>query len=198
MIDRTEVTALIQRWRGGDLEPLNEIIASVYDELLQIARRRLRGERQNHTLNTQGLVHEAYVRLAQLKHPKLEGKSHFYALATQVMRNILVDHAKARRAGKRGADRTRVELHDTLFIDEETTTLILELEDALQRLRAFNQRWEEVVAYRFFGGFSIEETARELGVSLATANRDWQKARAWLNQAMTSPALSDLTNRAPD
>ncbi len=198
MIDSTNMTELIRNWTGGDDESLNEIIPSVYDELVQIARKRLRGERQNHTLNTQGLVHEAYVRLAQLKHPKLEGKSHFYSLATQIMRHILVDHAKARHAYKRGAHQTKVELNESIFIDDETTTLILELEDALNRLRAFNPRWEKVVAYRFFGGFSIEETAYELGISLATANRDWQKARAWLNQAMASPPPPTTENGQKD
>ena len=187
----SEVTALIQKWNGDDVEPLNQLFPAVYEELLLIARRRLRGEQNNHTLNTHGLVHEAYARLASFKHPDIKGRSHFYALVTQVMRNILVDHAKARLAAKRGGKQTPVDINDALIIEDQTTHLILELEDALNRLSAYKPRWEQLVSYRFFGGFTIEETARELGISIPTANRDWKMARAWLNQAMALQSEPD-------
>lgn len=180
----SEVTALIQKWSGEDRSALDQVIPAVYQELLVIARRRLRGERRNHTLNTKGLVHEAFVKLAEIKHPNIEDRSHFYALATQIMRHILVDHAKARLAVKRGAGAALTELKEDFSIDDEATVLIIELEDALARLKRVNPRWEKIVTYRFFGGFTSKETAKELGISLATANREWKLARSWLNQAM--------------
>ncbi len=179
-----EVSELLHAWAGGDRAVLNALVPTVYEELTRIARARLRGERANHTLNTLGLVHEAYERLAALKQVDWQGSAHFYATATQIMRHILVDHARARDAGKRGRRRVHIPIDDDLPISDDTATLILELEDALTRLRGINERWEKVVSYRFFGGLTIEETARELGVSVPTANRDWHLARAWLNRAM--------------
>ncbi len=187
-----EVTELLHAWAGGDRAVLNALVPTVYDELARIARARLRGERTNHTLNTLGLVHEAYERLAALEEVNWQGSAHFYAVATQIMRHILVDYARARSADKRGGDRVHVPMDDDLAISDDTATMILELEDALTRLRSINERWEKVVSYRFFGGLTIEETAREMGVSVPTANRDWRLARTWLNQAMKAmPAMPD-------
>jgi len=160
------------------------LIPSVYDELVRIARRRLRGERAHHTLNTHGLVHEAYEQLAALDMVNWEGRSHFFAVVTQIMRHILVDHARARLASKRKGDHVHVALDDHLEIGEETASLLLDLEEALTCLQSVNPRWAQVISFRFYGGFSAEETARELSISVATANRDWQHARDWLNQVM--------------
>jgi RNA polymerase sigma factor (TIGR02999 family) len=179
-----EVTELLKVWANGNPEGLEALIPSVYEELVRIARRRLRGERTHHTLNTHGLVHEAYERLAALNMVNWEGRSHFFAVVTQIMRHILVDRARARLASKRKGDRVHVSLDDDLEIGEETASLLLDLEEALTRLQTVNPRWAKVISFRFYGGFSAEETARELSISVATANRDWHHAREWLNQVM--------------
>jgi RNA polymerase sigma factor (TIGR02999 family) len=163
---------------------LDTLFPLVYEELKILARRRRRHERADHSLNTTGLVHEAYVRLVGLPGICWQNRAHVLALAAQAMRRVLVDHARARLARKRGGQPLRVSLDDALLRTERPIELLLAVETGLQRLEALNPRLSRVVECRFFAGMSIEETATALGSSAATVKRDWSLARAWLNREL--------------
>jgi RNA polymerase sigma factor (TIGR02999 family) len=177
----SEVTSLLKRWSAGDAHARDQLIPLVYDRLRQLAHQRLRrmpgGE---HSLNTTALVHETYIRLVDAAHVDLPDRAHFLALAAQVMRNLLVDHARARRAAKRGAGVAPVELEEALWMSDEDLDTAVELHEALKRLEALNPRQGQLLEHRYFGGLSLEETAAVLGVSLATVKRELRSARAWL------------------
>lgn len=163
---------------------LDRLVPVVYDELRRIAHGQLRGERSDHTLDTTGLVHEAYLKLSRLDRIEWGDRAHFLAAAAGAMRRILVDYAVARRTGKRGGGRQRVPLDDVLILADERAEELLALDEALQRLAAESDRAARIVEWRYFAGMSIEETAAVLEVSPATVKREWVMARAWLNREL--------------
>ena len=162
----------------------------VYEELRRVARAHLRGEGADHTLETTALVHEAYLRLVGLDRMTLQNRTHFFAMAARLMREILVDHARRKNALKRGGGLTIVSLDDVAAGAEHAIVDVLALDEALTDLAALDQRLCRVVELRFFAGLSIAETTDALGVSTATVERDWTFAKAWLLQRLSSAGLS--------
>jgi RNA polymerase sigma factor (TIGR02999 family) len=171
------VTRLLEAWRSGDLRARDELLPMVYAELRRRAAAHLRHERPHHTLRPTDLLHEAYLRLCA-QNAGFENRDHFFAVASRLMRRVLVDHARARAAAKRGRA-LRVTLADDVAAPSQPADL-LELDAALDELFALDEREAQVVELRFFGGLSLQETARVLGISLATTKNDWAHARAWL------------------
>lgn len=186
------VTDLLAASRRGDAAAFDELLPLVYDELHLIAARHMRGERPEHTLQPTALVHEAFLRLAGVDLPYGD-RTHFLRAASTAMRRVLVDHARARNAAKRGGS-LRVTLDEPLVAQDEPVVDLLVLDDALNRLAAAEPRWAQVVELRFFAGLEVTEVASALGISTATAKRDWQFARAWLAKALREDAGSAETN----
>jgi RNA polymerase sigma factor (TIGR02999 family) len=184
MHTQSEITTLLREMRGGDEAAMQRLVPLVYDDLRRIAHRHLNGEQAGHTVGTTGLVHEAYLRLAAHRHAEWEDRAHFFAAASQAMRRVLVDYARQHRAGKRGGALSRVPLDDAMAVVEERADLLLDLDEALVRLAALDERLGRVVECRFFGGLTEEETAEALGVTSRTVRRDWIKARGWLHAAL--------------
>jgi RNA polymerase sigma factor (TIGR02999 family) len=176
----SEVTRLLQRWTAGDVHARDQLIPLVYDRLRQLAHWRLRSASGELSLNTTGLVHEAYIRLVDAPQVELPDRAHFLALASQIMRNLLVDRARARAAAKRGGGKAPVVLEEMLWISDENLDNVTELHDALLRLEAVSPRQSQLLQQRYFGGLTLEESAAALGVSPATAKRELRSARAWL------------------
>ena len=187
-----DVARLIQRLRNGDATAQSELIALVYPELRSIAARLLQGERPEHTFQTTDLVHEAYLRLARGS-PDWRDRVHFLAIASQVMRHVLVDHARSRIAGKRGGKRTRLELVDSLAISDERLEDVILLEEILRALEEKDSRAAQIVVFRFYGGMAIDEIAAELNISARTVKRDWNYARAWLQTKFDTARSDDAT-----
>lgn len=181
-----DITHLLEAHAGGDSEALNTLMPLVYSELRRIAHGRLRGERPDHTFSTTGLVHEAYLKLIDLDRLRWKSRAQFFAIASHAMRNVLVNYAVERRAQKRGGDRQRVAVHDIQLGTESRIEDLLALDEALRQLERLDERQARVVECRFFGGMSIEDTAHVLGISTATANRDWATARAWLSAELSA------------
>jgi RNA polymerase sigma-70 factor, ECF subfamily len=177
-----EVSNLLRAWSDGDQRALEKLTPIVYDELRRLARYYMSGERTGHSLQTTALVNEAYLRLTDYKRMRWENRAHFFAVSAQLMRRILVDHAR-RHNLKRGARVQHVSLEDTAVVRERDEDLVV-LDDALQALARFDSRKAQVVELRFFGGLSVEETAEVLKVSPVTVMRDWSTARAWLYREM--------------
>lgn len=177
----SEVTELLAAWEQGDPEALRRLGHLVYDDLRAIAAAQMRGERRDHTLQPTALVHEAFLRLSEQRRRQWKERRQFFAVASRLMRQVLVDHARARNAEKRGGDATHVEVTslDALPGPPEVFD-VLALDDALNRLAALQPRLAKVVELRFFGGLEVEETAELLGCSPRTVKRDWSLARAWL------------------
>ncbi|MCL4781417.1 MAG: sigma-70 family RNA polymerase sigma factor [Bryobacterales bacterium] len=177
-----DVTTLLARWSSGDAGALEQLTPIVYDELRRIARRHLARERKDHTLQSTALVHEAYLRLIGGSASEYHNRQHFFAVAAQVIRRVLVDHARAVNAAKRGGGAQKILLEDQPEASSppENVAEVLALHEALERLAAFDQQQERIVELRYFAGLSIEETAEVLGISAATVKRDWVMARAWL------------------
>lgn len=176
----SQVTELLVRWRGGDREALDSLLPIVYDELRRIARHYLQGERPGHTLQSTALVNEAYVRMVAQDFPQWQNRAHFFAVAAQLMRQILVDHARSHRASKRGGNVYKVALDEAEGQALATDLDIVALDDALKNLAEMDPQQSKVVELKFFAGLSIEDTAEVLGISSSTVKRDWITARAWL------------------
>lgn len=184
-----QVSDLLRAHGAGDDGAMARLAPLVYDELREIAHRQLLHERQGHTLQTTGLVHEAFVRLVGVNRMQLNDRAHFFALSGKLMRQILTDYAKRRRAAKRGGEASPVELdeardHPVAGLDDRSLEDRVDLDEALTRLAVVSGRQSRVVECRFFAGMSVEETAEALGVSKATVKRDWQVARAWLHREL--------------
>jgi len=179
-----DVTRLLQAWRGGENSALDRLVPLVYRELHLRARRCMAGERVEHSLQTTALIHEAYLRLVGPSPVDWENRGHFFAVAARVMRRILVDHARARRAQKRGGPAQAVTLDEQLVLAGGPDRDLVSLDDALQALAAFDERKVRVVEMRFFAGLSVEETAAVLKVSPPTVLRDWKLAKVWLLREM--------------
>ena len=182
MIETTsaDITRLLQQWSNGDSGALDRLLPLVYDRLRRLARRRLRGQGADRSLNTTALVHEAYLKLVDARQARFQDRAHFLAVASRMMRQLLIDHARARLAAKRGGGTCAVELDEALWIQEADTAVLTELDDALTRLAALDRRQSEILEQHYFGGLTIEETAAALGVSPATVKRELRSARAWL------------------
>jgi RNA polymerase sigma factor (TIGR02999 family) len=184
---RQEITALLQAWSHGDLDARNRLMPLVYRELRRCAAGQLRRERRGHTLQPTALVHESYLRLIDQRRVAWRSRAHFFAAAAEVMRRILVDRARAHKAAKRSGLRSRVALDPALAVTQPVDVDILDLNGALERLAAFDARKSRVAELRFFGGLSLEETGDVLGLSVATVERDWRVARAWLRRGHRQP-----------
>jgi RNA polymerase sigma factor (TIGR02999 family) len=180
VVNTSEITRLLHRWTAGDERAREELVPLVYDRLRQLARQRLRLTPGEHSLDTTALVHEAYIRLVDVPRVDLPDRARFLALASRVMRNLLVDHARARGAAKRGGGKPTLPLDEALVMSDGQLDLISELDAALERLERLNPRQSALLEQRYFGGLSLEEAAQATGVSVATVKRDLRSARAWL------------------
>jgi RNA polymerase sigma factor (TIGR02999 family) len=189
-LEAPEISGLLRRWSAGDPQARDQLIPLVYDRLHQLAHQRLRGAPGEYSLNTTALVHEAYIRLVDAPEVDLPDRAHFLALASQVMRNLLVDRARARVAAKRGGGETLLELDETQWMSDEDLDAVAELDEALTRLEALSPRQGRMLELRYFGGLSLEETAAALNVSLATVKRELRSARAWLALELKGEPLS--------
>ncbi len=180
------VTTLLERWNQGDLAARDALIPLVYDELRRVAKKNLASQRSDHTLQATALVHEVYLRLVDRKAGHWQGRTHFFALAANMMRQILVDHARKRNAAKRGGGTVTVLLDEGAGAEESVNLDLIGLDAAMKRLASLDARQSRLVELRFFGGLSIEEAARIVDISPATAKREWATARVWLHHAMES------------
>jgi RNA polymerase sigma-70 factor (ECF subfamily) len=174
------LTELLDDWQQGDLTAIEKLTPLIYDELRRIAHRYVQRERNGHTLETTALVNEAYLRLAGQKKIEWQNRAHFFAVTAQVMRHILIDHARRRRFLKHGGDAQQVSLGQAALMSEPRAAELVALDEALEELAKLDQRKSQVVELRYFGGLNLEETAEVLGVSLMTVRRDWRAAKAWL------------------
>lgn len=180
-----KVNELLVAWSKGDDGALTTLLPLVYDELKQLARRQLRGEREGHTLQPTALVHEAYARLVDQESVQWQGRTHFFAVAAQTMRRILVDHARKRHAAKRGGQRIQITLDATLAVADRRDVDVIALDDALNLLATLDATQARLVELRYFSGLSIEETAKVLGISPSMVKREWSTAKVWLYREMT-------------
>lgn len=177
---------LFERWRAGDAQALNELLPLIYEELRRLARKQLRGQRADHTLQTTALIHEAYLRLAGRARVSVQDHVHFVSLASRIMRQVLVDHARAQLASKRhGGVRVTLSEADDEAVQSELD--VIAIDEALARLAELDAQQAQVVELRYFGGLSIEDTAQALRVSTATVKRDWTMARTWLRAELQYP-----------
>lgn len=181
-----DITGLLREGARGEEGALGRLLPLVYDDLRAIAHRRLRSEREGHTLNTTALVHEAYVRLVDQTRVQWRDRAHFFGVAAEAMRRILVDYARRRAAEKRGAGQDPLPLDDVEIAVAERADQLVALDAALARLEAIDERLARVVLYRFFGGLSEEEIAELVGVTPRTVRRDWVKARGWLYRELAA------------
>lgn len=177
-----DATTLLTKWRDGDRAALDQLFPLVYEELRDRAHRSLRHERAGHTLNTTALVHETYIKLLDVKRVRIQDRAHFFALAATAMRRVLVDYARRHRAEKRGGGiaNLHLELDEPATVASERAGEMLELDQALDKLAALNERLSRTVEMRFFGGMTTQEIAEALDLAESTVKLDWQKARAWL------------------
>ena len=176
----SEVTLLLRGWRNGDRKALDALLPLVYKELHRLAHFQLRKERSDHTLQSAALVHEAYLRLIGLNPPQWESRTHFFAIAAQLMRQILVDYARRHGAAKRGGGGCKLTLEEARVLSHEKEVDVVALDDALSALAKIDPRQSKVVELRFFAGLSLEEISQALDIGPATVQRDWTAARAWV------------------
>jgi len=179
------VTALLLDWSDGNKESLDKLIPVVYHELRRQAARHLRRERREHTLQTTGLIHEAYLRLIDQKNVRWQNRAHFFGIAAKLMRQILVDHARKNQAAKRGGMDIKLSLEEATLISKGRDMNLMALDEALTRLATIDPRKGRVVELRYFGGLTMDETAEVLEVSLATTKHDWSMAKAWLRRELS-------------
>jgi RNA polymerase sigma factor (TIGR02999 family) len=185
MSNRGDVTQLLQELGHGG-RAVDDLLAAVYDELRRVARHQLSAERSDHTLQPTALVHEAYLRLSGLDRMPWSNRSQFFAVAARAMRRVLVDHALARRALKRGGGQTALPLDEAVLVPTQDCDQIIALHEALEGLERMEPRLARVVECRWFAGLTVEETADALGISAPTVKRDWSVARAWLHRELTA------------
>jgi RNA polymerase sigma-70 factor (ECF subfamily) len=186
MVAKEGVTQLLIDWSSGNRAALDELMPLVYDELRRLARRHMARERRDHTLQTSALINEAYLRLVDQKDFQWQNRAHFFAVAAQVMRHILIDHARRYQYAKRGAGAQKIALDEAAVFTEQRAAEFVALDDALAALATLDPRRSEIVELRFFGGLSIEETAEVLKISSPTVQREWRAARAWLSRFISN------------
>jgi RNA polymerase sigma factor (TIGR02999 family) len=185
-----EITKLLHGWQGGDRAALDALVPVVYKELRRLAHYELRKERPDHTLQSAALVHEAYFRLVGQDLPQWESRTHFFAIAAQLMRQILVDYARRRRASKRGSGACILTLDDAMILPQRKDVDVVAIDDALNALAEVDPRQSRVVELRFFAGLSLEEISEVMGIATATVQRDWTAARAWLHREISRRPIS--------
>lgn len=183
---QADLQDLVQRWSSGDRAAFERLASLLYDDLRGLARAHLRRERDGHTLTTTALVHEAYVQMAGRTGPSWQGRAKFFALVSKVMRHVLVDYARRRRASKRGGDEVHVQIGPHIASVDSEVFELLAVDQALHRLSARHERLGRIVECRFFGGMAESEIAAALGVSERTVERDWKRARAYLYEMLTT------------
>ena len=183
-----EVTQLLASWSNGDQAARDRLMSVVYEELHRLARRYMRRESPGHTLQTSALLNEAFLRLVDQKNVRWQNRAHFYGIAAQMMRRILVDYARSRNYSKRGGGVRAMSLDEAFIVSDERSAEVVAVHEALEELTKFDARKGQIVELRFFGGLSIEETAEILGVSPGTVMRDWTLAKAWLRKEMSAEA----------
>ena len=183
-----DVTALLLEWSGGNRAALDELMPLIYAEFRQLASRALSRERPNHTLQSTALAHELYLKLIDQKRTQWRDREHFFAMASQIIRRILVDYARRLHAQRRGGLDTRITLDEALAPQQDRDLNLVELDDALEALSRIDSQQARIIELRFFGGLSIEATGRILGVSPSTVNREWNLARAWLYRELSRSA----------
>ncbi len=181
-----EITGQLLAWRAGDAAALERLIPAVYQELRRMAERSLRQESPGNSLQPTALVHEAYLRLIDQTQVDWQNRAHFFGVAAQMMRRILVDHAKTKHRDKRGGGAVLLSLDEALNYGHERAGELVALDDALQGLAAFDERKSRVVELRYFGGLNVDETAQVLDISAQTVTRDWNMAKAWLYQELSN------------
>lgn len=181
-----DVTELLVRWNNGDKQALDELLPLVYAELRRVAGGYLKHERPDHSLQATAVVHDVYLRLVDQKQANWQNRAHFFGVAAQIMRRILVDHARTKHRAKRGGGTFRLALSQADIVAKESSVDLVGLDDALKKLASIDALKSQIVELRFFGGLTIEETAEALGVSHATVERGWTMARAWLRREMTT------------
>jgi RNA polymerase sigma-70 factor, ECF subfamily len=180
-----DVTQLLADWSNGDQAALDKLLPLVNTELRQLARRYMRRENPDHTLQTSALVNEAYLRLIDQKSVRWQNRAHFFGIAAQLMRRILIDHARKHHYAKRGGGALKVSLNEAAAVTEARATELLAIDEALEKLTAMDSRKGRIVELRFFGGLSLEETAEVLGISSPTVQREWRAAKAWLHRILS-------------
>jgi RNA polymerase sigma factor (TIGR02999 family) len=180
-----EITQLLEDWSNGNQAALDKLYPLVYDELRRMARRYMNRERKDHTLQTTALINEAYLRLVEQRHVHWQNRAHFFAISAQIMRRILIDHARRYNYAKRGAGAQKISLDETAVVARDRAAELLSLDEALHRLAEIDQRRSRVVELRFFGGLDNDEIAAVLKISPNTVTRDWNLARAWLYQELS-------------
>jgi RNA polymerase sigma-70 factor, ECF subfamily len=180
-----DVSKLLNAWSDGEESALEELMPLVYDELRVMAKRYMNSQPSGHTLQTTALIHEAYLKLAANKEKHWENRAHFFAVAAQAMRHILVDHARSHQAARRGGATEKISLEEAAFVSPERASEIVALDDALKSLERLDNRKSRVVELRYFGGLSVEETSSVLKISPETVLRDWRFAKTWLLRELT-------------
>ncbi len=181
-----DVTKLLADWSGGDGAALEQLMPLVYEELHRMAKRYMNSQPSGHTLQTTALIHEAYLKLADNPEKQWENRAHFFAVAAQAMRHILVDHARSRRSEKRGGETQMISLEEAAIISNERVEEVIALDEALKSLEKQDARKGRVVELRYFGGLSVEETAEILKISPETVMRDWRFAKTWLLRELSN------------
>lgn len=184
LASRSDVTRMLKQASAGDESAINRLLPMVYDELRALAESYLQRENPGHTLQATALVHEAYLRLVKQEDVEWQNRAHFFALAAQAIRRILVDHARGRGRAKRGGDRERVTLDEDVALTSDRDVDLIELDAALEKLARLHERQARIVELRFFGGLTLREAAEVLGVSPRTIDGDWSMARAWLRREL--------------
>lgn len=186
-----QVTQLLVAWGNGDQVAGDQLMSLVYQELHRLAHYYMKRESPGHSLQTSALVNEAFVRLVDQRNVQWQNRAHFFGIAAQMMRRILVDYARKRAYAKRGGNAKQISLDEALIVSDERSAEVVNVHEALERLAQFDARKGQIVELRFFGGLSIEETAGVLGVSPGTVMRDWTLAKAWLRREISSDPLAD-------
>lgn len=191
LTSQQNITQLLNYWGDGDREVLDKLIPIVYEELRRQAARYLRRERPGNTLQTTGLVHETYLRLVDQKHVHWQNRAHFFGIAAQLMRRILVDHVRRRKTAKRGGSAIKLTLDETIAMSKSKEIDLVSLDEALTRLAEIDEQQSRIVELRFFSGLSVEETAEVLRISDRTVKRDWQVAKIWLRREISRGERND-------
>ena len=181
-----EITQLLMNWSQGDKAALDQLVPLVYPELRRLAKRHMDREGPAHTLQTSALINEAYLKLVDQQNVKWQNRAHFFAVAAQVMRHILVDHARTRNYAKRGGGAPKLPLDEAAALTAQRAGQLIALDDALRDLAALDERKSQIIELRFFGGLSLEETAEVMKISPSTVQREWRAAKAWLHHTMTN------------
>lgn len=181
-----DVTRLLEAWSDGKPEAIDELMPLVYEELKRMAKKYMNSQPSGHTLQTTALIHEAYLKLADQREKRWQNRTHFFAVAAQAMRHILVDHARSHQTQKRGGKTQLISLEDAAVISNERADEIVALDESLNNLFALDERKGRVVELRYFGGLSVEETAEILSISQETVMRDWRFAKTWLLRELSN------------